>query len=270
MATSSDCKVTQEDGGLASNSQMSEHCADAWSCSICLDPIRFENLAVVKACEHTYCVQCILKWSCTKESETLCPTCKAPFSTLLVHRLLDGTLTDIEVEESVVLLARAVWFQSWLQEHERNRDLYKYPAFRSPAAAESDLPPDAIAREEWAEEAMYQYFEDEYEDEAVEDYYFSSQAGPSRVTFGNRRWGANGFVRSGHRCARPAAATNAPRVPKNTGKTAAGPCAVAKGEAAKGRAARAEGPGEGGSGSKSQGRRARRNAQRRADDVPGM
>ena len=108
-----------------------------------------------------------------------------------------------------------------VQGHEKGSDLLKYDVFRSTAVTEHELPLHALANEEWAEEALYQYFEDEFVDDDVEEFYFSSQAGSSRATLGNRRWGENGYVRSGHRCARPAG-SNAPRVPKGAGRNSPG------------------------------------------------
>lgn len=59
-----------------------------------------------------------------------CPQCKAPFNYLYTHRLLDGTMSDFPVEESVCLLRRARWFE----EHHREREKGK-AAMATPAAA---------------------------------------------------------------------------------------------------------------------------------------
>ena len=45
-------------------------------------------------------------WAVHKEP-AWCPQCKAPFSALLTHRKLDGSLSDFPVEESVCLLKRS-------------------------------------------------------------------------------------------------------------------------------------------------------------------
>ena len=44
-----------------------------------------------------------------------CPQCKAPFSALLTHRKLDGSLSDFPVEESLCLLKRSTWFAQHLR-----------------------------------------------------------------------------------------------------------------------------------------------------------
>jgi hypothetical protein len=57
-------------------------------------------------------VNCILQWALCKE---WCPQCKKPFDYLLCHKQLDGTLSDFLVEESVVLLKRARWFDDHMR-----------------------------------------------------------------------------------------------------------------------------------------------------------
>lgn len=231
---------------------------DLWSCAICLDDIDFADLAVVKGCEHTYCVHCILKWASLKD-DAHCPTCKKPFSNLFVHRQLDGALTDFQIEESAVLLARSDWFQRWLKEHEQVRDMYKYSAFRSVSAAATGLSPEALRQQEWAEDAMCDFFDGEFEDdEEIEEYYLS-RAGTSRVTFGNRRWGANGYVKSGHRRAQPVQ----PKVPKNT-KKGGSSCANAASNSASARSCGSGCTNDGASQSGGAGRRARRKARQAA------
>lgn len=61
---------------------------------------------------YVHAVHCILQWAMCKE---WCPQCKKPFDYLLCHRQLDGTLTDFLVEESVVLLKRARWFEDHMR-----------------------------------------------------------------------------------------------------------------------------------------------------------
>eukprot|EP00198_Chlamydomonas_reinhardtii_P009790 XP_001699127.1 predicted protein [Chlamydomonas reinhardtii] len=78
-------------------------------CAICLGEIELAETAIIKGCEHQYCVNCILQWAVQKEAPW-CPQCKKPFNYLYTHRLLDGTLSDAPCEESVCLLKRATWF----------------------------------------------------------------------------------------------------------------------------------------------------------------
>ena len=38
------------------------NCSEGGGCAICLEEIPFEDLAIIKGCEHSYCACCILKW----------------------------------------------------------------------------------------------------------------------------------------------------------------------------------------------------------------
>ncbi|ESQ41198.1 hypothetical protein EUTSA_v10014482mg [Eutrema salsugineum] len=129
---------------------------------------------MVKGCEHAYCVTCILRWASYKEKPT-CPQCKHPFDFLNVHRALDGSVEDFMFEESVCLLLRASWFQP-LDAVERvsDNDIHNY---------DFEIPPE---------------YEDEDDDDLDEFYLHGSS-----LRLGNRRWGDNGFVRSGRQEARP-------------------------------------------------------------------
>ncbi|CAN8252345.1 unnamed protein product [Cochlearia groenlandica] len=143
-------------------------------CAICLNEIPLQETAMVKGCEHTYCVTCILRWASYKEIHT-CPQCKHPFDFLSVHRALDGSIEDFLFEESVCLLLRASWFVP-LNVVEQASYSYGYnDDFDTPC-----------------------YYEDE--DDDLDEFYLH---GSSILRIGNRRWGDNGFVRSGHQQARP-------------------------------------------------------------------
>eukprot|EP00252_Welwitschia_mirabilis_P021948 TRINITY_DN5788_c0_g2_i2.p1 TRINITY_DN5788_c0_g2~~TRINITY_DN5788_c0_g2_i2.p1 ORF type:complete len:253 (+),score=47.87 TRINITY_DN5788_c0_g2_i2:577-1335(+) len=155
-------KVCVEEQKVIS-SQMQD---DFWICAICLDTICIEELAQIKGCEHAYCVTCILRWASYK-ANCWCPQCKYPFSFLYVYKALDGSLHDYMCEESVCLLLRASWYKP-------------VPLELSEALEEHD---------------EYHY---DYDDEAVEEYYYTSN-----LRIGNRRWGDNGYVRAGRREARP-------------------------------------------------------------------
>ncbi len=94
------------------------------------------------------------------------------------------------MEESVVLLKRAVWFTETLR----------------PCARSSSLLEDSILQDEYA----WHDYADEYdlaEDEELEAFYFSSAAGRARILLGNRRFGEGGFMSSGRRQARPVPST---------------------------------------------------------------
>ena len=149
---------------------------------------------------------CILQWATTRETPC-CPTCKEPITSLLVHRDVDGSLSDTPLSEPVAFLARAPWYVEWARERSQVNELTRHHAvFRSREVAESERSPLALAQEEWAEEAMYGYFEGQIEeDEDLEDEYMASMSRSrnNHRTFGNRPWGPDGFVASGHRRARP-------------------------------------------------------------------
>ncbi|XAR60311.1 hypothetical protein NMG60_11033629 [Bertholletia excelsa] len=149
------------------------------TCAICLNKIVLEETALVKGCEHAYCVTCILQWATYKGRPT-CPQCKHPFESLNVHRSLDGSIHDYMYEESVCLLLRASWFK-----------------------------PLIVEEREEMEEDMDDYYP--YEDDDEEDYdedYFNRS---STLRIGNRRWGDNGYVRAGRQEARPVYRPNAQR-----------------------------------------------------------
>jgi hypothetical protein len=160
------------------------------TCAICLSDIQLENLAMVKGCDHIYCISCILHWTLHKEMPW-CPQCKHSFTHLLTYRGLDGSLSDFPVEESVVLLKRARWFEESLRHHS--------------SAAHSLLEDSRLA-----DDTAWQDFAEDYdlaEDDEIEAFYFSSAAGRARIVLGNRRFGEGGYVTGGRRQARPVTST---------------------------------------------------------------
>jgi len=196
-------------------------------CAVCLDTIPLPALATLPGCDHAYCAPCILAWAMAATAANPvagggaacgdaapCPQCKAPFTSVVTHRRLDGSLTEEPAEESVCLLVRARWFLDG----------------REAAATDADARGKAAAPPpHWSDD-------DEYDDEE-EDYYFSAAAGRARVVLGNRRFGDGGVLAAGRMRARPAAA--AARGGKGKGK--AGPAeaaAAASASAEKGRRAR--------------------------------
>ncbi|KAG8053916.1 hypothetical protein GUJ93_ZPchr0001g30395 [Zizania palustris] len=153
-----------------------DRAGDCGLCAICLDKIALQETALVKGCDHAYCVTCILRWASYKESP-VCPQCKHPFDFLSVHRSLDGCIHDYMFEESVCLLLRATWFEPLIVEaHE-----------------------EALDEEELY--LNYQYDDGDEDDLDEEAYYYMSRSPSIRI--GNRRWGGNGYVRGGRKEARP-------------------------------------------------------------------
>ncbi|CAI9094770.1 OLC1v1030564C3 [Oldenlandia corymbosa var. corymbosa] len=143
-------------------------------CAICLNTIVLQETALVKGCEHAYCVTCILRWASFKKDT--CPQCKHPFEFLYVHRSLDGSIYDYMFEESVCLLLRASWFK----------------------------PLDMEEKEGFYDDMGYFYAYEDEEEEYIDEVYF----GTISRRIGNRRWGDNGYVRSGRQEARPVLCPN--------------------------------------------------------------
>jgi hypothetical protein len=216
-------------------------------------------------------VKCVLQWA-TCRSNATCPTCKAPINALLVHRDVDGALSDAPICLTVGFLARAPWYLEWVREQSQICDLHRYPLFRSVDMAADGRSPLEIAQEEWAEDAMYQYYEEQCEDEDELEEYYIHRASSSRPTFGNRPWGSDGYVSSGRRRAAP---VQQPRRGKGSVKGRAhgkgssnGSSGSGAGTSAQKAGYEAEKCGKGGT-STSQGapgRRAKRRAKRAAED----
>ncbi|KAM0954158.1 putative transcription factor C2H2 family [Dioscorea sansibarensis] len=147
---------------------------DEGVCAICLERIPIQDCAAVKGCGHSYCAICILRWA-TYTKTPLCPQCKLPFTFLDVYRSLDGSIHDYSFEESVCLLLRAPWFV--------------------PLSVETE---ESILDES---EDISEYYDDERRDDDLDEAYFMHSQ--SNIRVGNRRWGDNGYVRSGRKEARP-------------------------------------------------------------------
>ncbi|KAK9823640.1 hypothetical protein WJX72_004388 [[Myrmecia] bisecta] len=243
---------------------------DDMTCAICLEQIPLADTAIVKGCEHAYCVHCILRWAMQKETCS-CPKCKAPFSYLFTYRSLDGTLHDFPLEESVCLLKRARWFEDHLKELEKGKSPCEPPALTSQASFTDD----------------YSQFYEEYDDDdEVEAYYFSSAAGRARICLGNRRFGENGYISSGRMHARPipartpgkgkaaaeggssgSATPGSKQTSKQKAPAGATPSSIRSSKGSRPSLASNEDVDTPGSSGSKQGRRARRNAKRAAVDA---
>ncbi|KAI3905613.1 hypothetical protein MKX01_036522 [Papaver californicum] len=156
-------------------------------CSICMDNIVLQETALIKGCEHAYCVTCILRWA-SYTKDPCCPQCKQSFEFLLLHRSIDGSIYDYMFEESICLLLRAPWFKPLEvdshgeEAHEQHVDIYDYEI---------------------------EYDDDEDDDEYLETMRVRSS---SSLRIGNRMWGDNGFVRGGRVEARPVNRSNFPNL----------------------------------------------------------
>lgn len=64
--------------GIESSSANNDSTHHYGFCAICLNTIVLQETALVKGCEHAYCVTCIRRWA-TYKKEPICPQCKHPF-----------------------------------------------------------------------------------------------------------------------------------------------------------------------------------------------
>ncbi|KAK4783944.1 hypothetical protein SAY86_018312 [Trapa natans] len=206
--------ISRQGEGSSRKTLGTDHGSSWGVCAICLNAIELQETALVKGCEHAYCVKCILRWASYKD-KAICPQCKLPFEFLHLHRTLDGRICDYMFEESVPLLLRAYWFEPLVvQDHEEKFDDH-----------EDYYPYD------------YEYeYEYENEDDNLDEAYYHS----SSIRIGNRRWGDNGYVRAGHQEARPIlrpnsqdAAASTSSLPRQSKKEAASAAKEATGRRAK-------------------------------------
>lgn len=160
-------------------------------CAICHGNIQPMQAAMVRGCEHPFCVGCILNWTLQKSK---CPLCQTPFTHLWLYRELDGSYNDYLVESSVELLHCAQWFRGDV-------------AGGSRLAQPGDEEPD-----DYHEMLQYRFGGAE-EEEDDEDYYYGLQERlSSRRPVGNRRFGQGGYVQAGRKAAK--ATAMAPPTPK--------------------------------------------------------
>lgn len=175
-AKCSENEIKEEQSGCCGNGSVHGSSIQHGICAICFNKILLQDTALVKGCEHAYCVECILHWASYKKEPT-CPQCKHPFDFLHIHRSLDGSIKDYMFEESVCLLLRASWFKPLVVE--------KYEEV-------NDYIEDYV---------LYEYEDlDELLDEDLDEEYFGRS---SYLHIGNRRWGENGYVQSGRQEASP-------------------------------------------------------------------
>uniref|UniRef100_A0A0E0N7R2 RING-type domain-containing protein n=2 Tax=Oryza rufipogon TaxID=4529 RepID=A0A0E0N7R2_ORYRU len=104
-----------------------DRAVDCGVCAICLDKIALQETALVKGCDHAYCVTCILRWASYKQT----PQCPH------IH--------DYMFEESVCLLLRATWFEPLIVEaHEEALDEEElYHIYQCDDGVEDDLDEEA-------------------------------------------------------------------------------------------------------------------------------
>ena len=166
-------------------------------CAICHGSIQPQEAALIRGCDHPFCVDCILNWALQKPK---CPLCNMAFTHLWTYRMLDGTYNDFLAEEHVEMLQATKWFKK------------KVASDFTPRAAR----PGDDEDDEYLEQLQYQFggaLDDEEERayfDDMEEGLIARRGGGGRRAFGNRPWGAGGMVMSGRLQAR---APGIPRTP---------------------------------------------------------
>lgn len=178
-------------------------------CTICVDTNEsVVDRATIPACNHTFCLSCLLSWASVRET---CPNCKASFTNLLVHRDLSGDVVPGPwtchgqapfIRESTVLLRRVKWVQ--LREvHSTQHDIqasFVMPQLDSTASGASAASSSSSVARHYLNEAVEDELEDRFWEE--EQQQFDRLLGGTRV-ISNRRFGPTGYISSGRMSAKP-------------------------------------------------------------------
>lgn len=195
--------------------------ADA-ECAICRERPAPEDRATVPGCGHSFCASCIVSWAAVRGA---CALCRAPFESLLVRRSLDGAplACGATALEPVTLLRRAQWVSATT--FEPDLDIFAPPPADippSPDASGTALQALTHAQTQAARDAA-PYYQDERVEDELEDLFWAREAKEfwaredaeyrqvSRRAYGNRPFGANGFMASGRSVARPPQVTRRQR-----------------------------------------------------------
>lgn len=201
--------------------------SDEGACAICLDAVDEVDVALVKQCLHAFCTPCIVRWTTFQhdanrrrgvvnrdgapDTHSTCPCCKARFDSLLVYRDLDGAVSADLREESVCLLRRARWLpatnkdMAWENDFAISAALESFGDFQNAGSAYLDDHLDLYADEE----ERYMAGRRESRDFRGRNKNAARDRSRPSVVLGNRRFGANGQIATGHRTfARPVGDTN--------------------------------------------------------------
>ena len=196
--------------------------SDEGACAICLDAVDEVDVALVKQCLHAFCTPCIVRWTTFQhdanrrrgvvnrdgapDTHSTCPCCKARFDSLLVYRDLDGAVSADLREESVCLLRRARWLpatrkdMAWENDFAISAALESFGDFQNAGSAYLDDHLDLYADEE----ERYMAGRRESRDFRGRNKNAARDRSRPSVVLGNRRFGANGQIATGHRTfARP-------------------------------------------------------------------
>jgi hypothetical protein len=193
---------------------------EAFSCPICyVDEVPEDDQLVLPECGHRFCALCLIAWAAVRPT---CPLCKGAFEAALVRRLLDGTpLAPGRWQlEPLSLLRRAPWLvqRYGLAAHGGyagcRGDALTSSASASASAATASWfaaeAPGATSAAATAAAAIGVAVNDDEDDgeEAREQAFWEQEAyeaelQANRFLFGNRRFGAGGYIRGERLYGRP-------------------------------------------------------------------
>lgn len=185
------------------SSPLCSQTTDTDLCTICHDKwASILDRATVPACNHTFCVNCLLSWATVRG---LCPNCKAPFSHLFIHRdhfgqPVSGPPTATQQPPFLLLSSVLLCHLPWIQ-------LSHIHSAKHDIEASFDLPrpqPQLTSSPSSAPEYNSEDVEDEMEDRfwQEEETQYNRLMRSSRV-ISNRRFGPQGYISSGHMRATP-------------------------------------------------------------------
>lgn len=196
--------------------------AETFLCTICLDSTEVSLRAYLPDCQHSFCLSCVLSWA---KVQALCPNCKAPFESLLVHRNVageivagpctaDGTLPW--VQEHISILMEASWVETRevlppLQDVENS---FTLPPLARDSVVSASSPAPLYSHEEIEDEYESLFWEEE-------DEQYQQLMGSTRV-LSNRRFGANGYISAGRLRATPHTSNNSKKPAGSSGAGALG------------------------------------------------
>lgn len=187
---------------------------DRFLCTICVDsPDSPLDVAVLPACNHSFCLSCLASWSTVRQ---VCPNCKTRFVTASLRRDLDshpvqGPPTKDGVHPMLEHPVDAICQASWITLHEIHSPKHDIEAsFSLPprdllAAINAD---DVNTRSASSSSAVPYFVHEDYEDELEDRIWQEEEYHHERLlrrarTVSNRRYGPSGYISAGRMRATP-------------------------------------------------------------------
>lgn len=186
---------------------------DRFLCTICVDtPDSPLDVAVLPACNHSFCLPCLASWSTVRQ---VCPNCKTSFNAALLRRDLDslpvcGPPTENRLHPMLEHPIDAICQSSWIT-------LHKIHSPKHDIEASFSLPPrdllaaihaeDVETRPSFSQSVPY-FVNEDYEDELEDRIWQEEEYHHERLlrrtrTVSNRRYGPSGFIAAGRMRATP-------------------------------------------------------------------